>query len=125
MPRKREVKKREILPDPKYHDTLITKFINGIMRQVFVFTGESEAGAPREVTPSAGDKFTVQEKWLDMDSSGQVTGSAFQEGKTLTFGQQMFTWKTLDAAAGEYAVGFVVEDLDGNQQQSFTGITVQ
>ena len=33
MPRKREVKKREILPDPKYHDTLITKFINGIMRR--------------------------------------------------------------------------------------------
>ena len=33
MPRKREVKKREILPDPKYHDTLIAKFINGIMRR--------------------------------------------------------------------------------------------
>src|SRR3972149_3777713 len=32
MPRKREVKKREILPDPKYHDTLSAKFINGIMR---------------------------------------------------------------------------------------------
>lgn len=33
MPRRREVKKREILPDPKYHDTLISKFINGIMRR--------------------------------------------------------------------------------------------
>jgi len=33
MPRKREVKKREILPDPKYHDVLIAKFINGIMRR--------------------------------------------------------------------------------------------
>ena len=33
MPRKREVKRREILPDPKYHDTLIAKFINGIMRR--------------------------------------------------------------------------------------------
>jgi small subunit ribosomal protein S7 len=33
MPRKREVKKREILPDPKYHDALIAKFINGIMRR--------------------------------------------------------------------------------------------
>lgn len=33
MPRKREVKKREILPDPKYHDTLVAKFINGIMRR--------------------------------------------------------------------------------------------
>jgi len=33
MPRKREVKRREILADPKYHDMLIAKFINGIMRR--------------------------------------------------------------------------------------------
>ncbi len=33
MPRKREVRKREILPDPKYHDPLVAKFINGLMRR--------------------------------------------------------------------------------------------
>ncbi len=33
MPRKREIKKREVLPDPKYHDPLTAKFINGIMRR--------------------------------------------------------------------------------------------
>jgi len=33
MPRKREVKKREILSDPIYHDPLVAKFINGIMRR--------------------------------------------------------------------------------------------
>jgi small subunit ribosomal protein S7 len=33
MPRKREVKRREILPDPKYHDKLVAKFINGLMRR--------------------------------------------------------------------------------------------
>jgi small subunit ribosomal protein S7 len=33
MPRRREVKKREILSDPKYHDPLIAKFVNGIMRR--------------------------------------------------------------------------------------------
>ncbi len=33
MPRKREVKKREIRKDPKYHDLLVAKFINGIMRR--------------------------------------------------------------------------------------------
>ncbi len=33
MPRKREVRKREILPDPKYHDKLVAKFINGLMRR--------------------------------------------------------------------------------------------
>lgn len=32
MPRRREVPKRKILPDPKYHDLLVTKFTNAIMR---------------------------------------------------------------------------------------------
>jgi len=40
MPRKREVKKREILPDPKYHDLLTSKFINGIMRRGKKSVGE-------------------------------------------------------------------------------------
>jgi small subunit ribosomal protein S7 len=31
MPRKGEVKRREVLPDPKFHDRLITKFINSMM----------------------------------------------------------------------------------------------
>ncbi len=32
MPRRREVPKRTILPDPKYHDVQVTKFVNGLMR---------------------------------------------------------------------------------------------
>jgi len=31
MPRKGEVKRREILPDPKYQDRVVTKFINAMM----------------------------------------------------------------------------------------------
>ena len=31
MPRKGEVKRRDILPDPKYHDRTVTKFINAMM----------------------------------------------------------------------------------------------
>lgn len=31
MPRRRVVAKRKILPDPKYHDKLVAKFINKIM----------------------------------------------------------------------------------------------
>lgn len=31
MPRKGRAPKRDILPDPKYHSKLVTKFINGIM----------------------------------------------------------------------------------------------
>ncbi|RME29407.1 MAG: 30S ribosomal protein S7 [Deltaproteobacteria bacterium] len=32
MPRRREVQKREISPDPRYHDKLVAKFINYVMR---------------------------------------------------------------------------------------------
>ncbi len=100
-------------------------FIDGVMRQVFGFTGEAEAGAPHEITPVPGDTFTVQETWYDLDSSGNVSGAATQAGGTLTFSDQMFTWETLTAAAGDYLVGFIVEDLDGKQQQSLTKITVR
>jgi small subunit ribosomal protein S7 len=31
MPRKGEVKRRDILPDPKYHDRTVTKFMNAMM----------------------------------------------------------------------------------------------
>jgi small subunit ribosomal protein S7 len=33
MPRKREVRKKEVLPDPKYRDALVAKFMNGLMRR--------------------------------------------------------------------------------------------
>ncbi|MGD9505811.1 MAG: 30S ribosomal protein S7 [Syntrophobacteraceae bacterium] len=33
MPRRREVPKREILPDPKYNSRLVAKFVNNIMRR--------------------------------------------------------------------------------------------
>jgi len=31
MPRKGEVKRREVLPDPKYHDRVVAKFVNSLM----------------------------------------------------------------------------------------------
>ena len=32
MPRRREVTKRQTLPDPMYHDVLVTKFVNALMQ---------------------------------------------------------------------------------------------
>jgi hypothetical protein len=60
-------------------------FSNGVMRQVFGFTGENGTGAPREIIPQPGDQFTVLEKWLDLDQNGQVIETVFQQGGTLTF----------------------------------------
>ena len=33
MPRRRKIPKRELLPDPKYNSSLVTKFINNLMRK--------------------------------------------------------------------------------------------
>jgi len=33
MPRKGEVRRREVLPDPKFHDRMVTKFINSMMNR--------------------------------------------------------------------------------------------
>jgi hypothetical protein len=100
-------------------------FRDALLRQVFGFTGEDGTGAPREITPQRGDTFTILEKWTDLDAQGKVTEVVQQEGETLTFGEQMFTWTQLYAAAGEYIVGYIVEDLDGNSQASYVQVTVR
>jgi hypothetical protein len=97
----------------------------GKVQQVFGFTGDGATGAPREILPTPGDTFTVLQTWLDLDSAGNVSAVAKQEGNTLTFSADPFTWEELDAAAGEYVVGFMVEDQDGKSTDVYTKVTVE
>ncbi len=100
-------------------------FRNGKLERVFGFEGDSAAGAPREIIPQTGDTFTIIETWMDLDSTGKSSGTSTQEGKTLTFGDNMFTWEEVYAPEGEYVVGFLVQDLDGNTQEVYAQVTVQ
>ncbi len=100
-------------------------FQNSKLTQVVGFTSETDLGAPHEITPSPGDTFTIYQKWMDMDANGKVTQVVKQDGDTLTFGSQPFKWVELYAAQGQYVVGFIVEDLDGNQYPIYTPITVK
>ena len=99
-------------------------FSDGKLRQVFGFT-EGDAGAPREIIPQTGDMFTVYETWYELDSSGAVSNTVHEIGETLTFGNDMFTWEELYAAAGNYIVGFLVADMDGNITPVYTKIEVK
>ena len=99
-------------------------FSNAALQQVMGFTGTDLTGSPHEITPSTGDTFTVLDKWMDLDPSGGAVTMASQEGGTLTFGSQPFTWVELNAAPGQYTVGFIVKDLDGNSYETYTTITV-
>lgn len=100
-------------------------FRDGVLQQVYGFNNEDGTGGPREIIPQAGDSFTVLETWLDLDSSGNVVRRETQEAGTLTFSDQTLIWVDLDAAAGEYVVGFIVEDFDGNQFPAYSQITVR
>ena len=100
-------------------------FTNGILTNVYGFTGENGTGAAREIIPTQGDQFTVLETWMDLDQNGEVTETVTQQGSTLTFGEYMFTWESLYAAAGEYIIGFVVEDMEGNATQALGQVNVR
>ena len=96
-------------------------FKDGKLFQIFGFTGTDTAGAPREITPTEGDTFTIANKWLTNGGQDII----FEDGDTLTFGAAPFTWEQIYAPAGEYVVGFLVSDLDGNVFTSSTQVTVQ
>lgn len=100
-------------------------FVNGVLQDVYGFSGEATAGSPRQIIPQPGDTFTILDTWMDLDTKGNVTQTVHQASETLTFSDRMFTWEVMDAAAGQYVVGFIVEDLDGNSQVAITPITVR
>ncbi|MBP7355371.1 MAG: hypothetical protein KA928_04360 [Longilinea sp.] len=100
-------------------------FRNGLLWQVYGFSGSGEASAPREITPQAGDTFTVRYQWLELDAQGSVSQVVNEPGETLIFGNEAFQWVTLDAAAGQYLLGFIVEDLNGTQTPVMGQITVR
>ena len=100
-------------------------FSDGELQQVFSFMGDDASGAPREIVPSGGDTFTVLEQWMDQDTNGRVSGIATQEGGTVAFGEQPLAWADLDAAPGQYIIGFIVQDLDGNSYPVYEKVTVR
>jgi hypothetical protein len=106
-------------------------FSNETLLQVIGFLdrdGEADtemSPAPREIVPAPGDSFTVYERWYDLDENGQLANLGYGEGGTLTFGNTLWTYEVLDAPAGEYAIGFIVEDLDGNRAETYADVTVE
>jgi small subunit ribosomal protein S7 len=67
MPRRREVPKRKILPDPKFHDRMIAKFCNVVMKQGKKSTAEGIVYGALDVIASRykEDAIEVFRKALD------------------------------------------------------------
>ena len=100
-------------------------FRDGNLQQIFGFTSAEETGAPREITPQAGDTFTVLDQWMDLDKAGKVTGVTPLEGETFTLGLEPVRWEEVYAAPGQYVVGFIIKDLDGNSYPVYTQVMVE
>jgi Clostripain family len=101
-------------------------FMDGKLTQVYGYQGQDDTGAPAEITPASGDTFTILQRWMDLDSSGNVTQVVEVPGDTLTFGPgATFTWLAVYAPPGDYLVGFLVADLDGNTSQTFTHLIMR
>jgi len=100
-------------------------FKNEYLFQVMGFVGGSTAGAASEITPNQGDTFTITYKWLDLDANGKVSKISTSEGDVLTFGSKPFQWSQEYLPSGDYLIGFLVADLDGNVTPVYTTITVQ
>ncbi len=87
MSRRKEAPKRKILPDPKYHDRLVTKLINALMKRGKKSTAERICyGAFTIVAEKGGgeDSLTVFKKALENIKprievkSRRVGGATFQ-----------------------------------------------
>jgi len=97
----------------------------GRLEQVFGYADSSFVGSPAEITPAVGDKFTVLQKWFDLDSKGRIVKLAMQPGKTITFGQWPLEWEEMNPPSGTFVLGFIVEDLDGNRQAAYVPVRVK
>jgi hypothetical protein len=96
---------------------------DGKMKNIFGFNGENGAGAPREITPQPGDTFTITEEWLDFDQNPEGEFVDYPGG-TMTFGKKDFEMVPYYAYSGDYTLGIIVTDLNGNSVEEFVEVTV-
>lgn len=100
-------------------------FQDGQLSEVLGFTGAttSSAGAPREITPQPGDQFTVLTQGYNLAEDAEDENYS-AEGGTLTFGEEPFFIEETPAPSGNYVVGILAEDLDGNIVEAYEGLFV-
>jgi hypothetical protein len=97
------------------------------MTEIFGFTGSitQAVGAPRQITPQVGDQFTVLERGDDLNQEDEAGREKYvQEGGTVTYNGQPFTLETTPASSGNYVVGLIAEDLDGQRYEQYEGLFV-
>ena len=110
--------------ESKEQEAMIRFDGNFELKSFWVFTGEDGTGAPREATLKEGDTFSVWELWLEYNPETEYWEYVYYLGDTLTYYGEPFSIVAYDAFAGEYEVGILAEDYDGNITESYIDVTI-
>lgn len=97
---------------------------NGDLLKVMGFTGTEDSGPQHEITMQDGDQFTILDKSIPADEN-ETAEYLIKESGTLAFNGTPWVWDQQTAPNGDYVVGFIAEDMDGNTYEEYAGITVE
>lgn len=92
-------------------------------KRIVGFSGENGTGAPRAITPRAGDTFTILEQWIETDEDGNEVINEYL-GETLTFQGIPFEVIAYEGYPGDYSLAITVTDLNGSEVTEYAAITV-
>lgn len=96
---------------------------DGELIQVMGFSGEDDSGPQHEITPVEDDQVSIYSQSISLEEDN--TGILLTESGTLTFGEIAWTWESMDADPGEYVIGIIVEDMDGNTYEEYAPLGVE
>jgi clostripain len=98
---------------------------DGSLLKVMGFNSTESNGPQHELTPEKGDKFNILSQWIPMNGNGEETRTTYKESGVLTFGDTPWTWEEHPAARGEYLIGIIAEDMDGNHYEKYVPVTAK
>ncbi len=98
---------------------------DGELDSVYGYAKDDFTGGMSEIIPSTGDQFTIYDQWITLDENGYFVETTMQEGGTITIGESGITWEDVIGPSGTYVIGFIAEDLDGNQYEQYTTVDLE
>ncbi|MCE1252713.1 MAG: clostripain-related cysteine peptidase [Anaerolineae bacterium] len=97
---------------------------DGKLTRIVGFSGMTDTGPQREISPQKGDSLTLLQRWIEENDKGEVEINHY-EGETIKIGSKPITWEEIDAPSGAYVVGLLAEDMDGNEYSSYVDVAVK
>ncbi len=94
-----------------------------VYKRTIGFSGAGGTGAPRAITPRAGDTFTILEQWIEADEDGNEVTNEYP-GETLTFQGTPFEVIAYEGYPGDYSLSITATDLNGNEVTEYAAVTV-